>query len=61
MDDRKVFFSVVEANSFAAAAKRLETTPTSVSRHVKALEQRLGVRLLQHDCLHYNLISEREE
>jgi DNA-binding transcriptional LysR family regulator len=47
MDDREVFFSVVEANSFAAAAQRLETTPASVSRHVKALEQRLGVRLLQ--------------
>ena len=47
MDDREVFFSVVEANSFAAAARRLETTPASVSRRVKALEQRLGVRLLQ--------------
>jgi len=47
VDDRQVFFSVVEANSFAAAAQRLETTPASVSRRVKALEQRLGVRLLQ--------------
>ncbi len=47
MDDREVFFSVVEANGFGAAAKRLETTPASVSRRVKALEQRLGVRLLQ--------------
>jgi DNA-binding transcriptional LysR family regulator len=47
VDDRQVFFNVVEANSFAGAAKRLETTPASVSRRVKALEQRLGVRLLQ--------------
>ncbi|MGD8956791.1 MAG: LysR family transcriptional regulator [Chromatiaceae bacterium] len=47
MDDREVFFSVVEANGFSAAARRLETTPASVSRQVKALEQRLGVRLLQ--------------
>ena len=47
MDDREVFFSVVEAKGFGAAAKRLETTPASVSRRVKALEQRLGVRLLQ--------------
>lgn len=47
MDDREVFFSVVEANGFGAAARRLETTPASVSRRVKALEQRLGVRLLQ--------------
>jgi len=47
VDDRQVFFSVVEANGFGAAARRLETTPASVSRRVKALEQRLGVRLLQ--------------
>ena len=47
MDDREVFFRVVEANGFGAAARRLEITPASVSRRVKALEQRLGVRLLQ--------------
>ena len=47
MDDREVFFKVVEANGFGAAAKRLDTTPASVSRRVKTLEQRLGVRLLQ--------------
>ncbi|MDJ0805256.1 MAG: LysR family transcriptional regulator [Gammaproteobacteria bacterium] len=47
MDDREVFFRVVEANGFGAAARRLDTTPASVSRRVKALEQRLGVRLLQ--------------
>ncbi len=47
MDDREVFFKVVEANGFGAAARRLETTPASVSRRIKALEQRLGVRLLQ--------------
>jgi DNA-binding transcriptional LysR family regulator len=47
MDDREVFFQVVEANGFGAAARRLDTTPASVSRRVKALEQRLGVRLLQ--------------
>jgi len=47
VDDREVFFSVVEANGFGTAARRLETTPASVSRRVKALERRLGVRLLQ--------------
>lgn len=47
MDDREVFFNVVEAQGFGAAARRLETTPASVSRRVKALEKRLGVRLLQ--------------
>ena len=47
MDDREVFFHVVEANGFGAAARRLDTTAASVSRRVKSLEQRLGVRLLQ--------------
>jgi len=47
VDDREVFFRVVEAKGFGAAARRLETTPASVSRRVKGLEQRLGVRLLQ--------------
>ena len=47
MDDREAFFRVVEERGFGAAARRLETTPASVSRRVKALEERLGVRLLQ--------------
>ena len=47
MDDREAFFEVVDAQGFSAAARRLDTTPASVSRRVKALEQRLGVRLLQ--------------
>ncbi len=47
MDEREAFFRVVEERGFGAAARRLDTTPASVSRRVKALEQRLGVRLLQ--------------
>lgn len=47
MDELEVFVAVVEAQGFSAAAKRLESTPAAVSRRVKALEQRLGVRLLQ--------------
>lgn len=47
MDELEVFVAVVEGQGFSAAAKRLETTPAAVSRRVKALEQRLGVRLLQ--------------
>ena len=47
MDEREVFVAVVEAQGFSAAAKRLESTPAAISRRVKALEQRLGVRLLQ--------------
>lgn len=47
MDERQVFITVVEAGGFSAAAKRLDTTPAAVSRRIKALEDRLGVRLLQ--------------
>lgn len=40
------FHAVVESGSFTAAARRLDTTKSAVSRRVAELEQRLGVRLL---------------
>ena len=47
MDELEVFVHVVQGQGFSAAAKRLETTPAAVGRRIKALEERLGVRLLQ--------------
>lgn len=47
MENLKALVAVVDAGSFAAAAERLETTTASVSRRIKALEEHLGVRLLQ--------------
>lgn len=41
------FVAVAELGSFTAAAARLGVTPSAVSQAVAALEQRLGVRLLQ--------------
>jgi DNA-binding transcriptional LysR family regulator len=41
-----VFVAVAEAESFAAAARRLRMSPPAVTRAVADLEQRLGVRLL---------------
>ncbi len=41
-----VFGRVVECGSFSAAARRLNMSVTTASNHVKALEDRLGVRLL---------------
>lgn len=41
-----VFASVVEANSFTGAARRLGLTRSAVSRQVALLEDNLGVRLL---------------
>jgi len=43
----ELFVRVVEAGSFTAAARQLELPKSSVSRGVAALEQDLGVRLLQ--------------
>ena len=41
-----VFAKVVESASFAAAASHFGMSPGMVSKHVQALEERLGVRLL---------------
>lgn len=41
-----VFARVVEAGSFAAAARRLQTTRSAVSKAVARLERSLGARLL---------------
>jgi DNA-binding transcriptional LysR family regulator len=41
-----VFGRVVETGGFSAAARRLNMSVTMVSNHVQALEDRLGVRLL---------------
>jgi DNA-binding transcriptional LysR family regulator len=40
------FTTVVTAGSFAAAAQRLNMSPAMVTNHVRALEDRLGARLL---------------
>jgi len=45
-DDVEVFVRVVERGSFHGAALQLGLPATSVSRKVKALEERLGVQLL---------------
>jgi DNA-binding transcriptional LysR family regulator len=42
----RMFVQVVRAESFSAAARRLDLTPSSVSRAVSGLEDELGVRLL---------------
>lgn len=41
-----VFVQVVENDGFSAAARRLKMSTTMVSKHIQALEERLGVRLL---------------
>lgn len=45
-DNMRVFAKVVESGSFAGSAARLGISASMVSQHVKDLEERLGVRLL---------------
>ena len=42
----QTFVQVVDSGSFADAAKRLAASPSAVTHHVQALEDRLGVQLL---------------
>ncbi|MEH6824752.1 MAG: LysR family transcriptional regulator [Motiliproteus sp.] len=42
----QVFTAVAEEQGFAAAARRLKTSPPAVTRAIAALEQGLGVKLL---------------
>lgn len=46
LEDMQIFAATVEAGSFTAAAERLGLSKQFVSRRVMALEERLGVRLL---------------
>lgn len=47
IDEISVFVQVLEAGSFAGAARRLRMPTSTVSAKVAALEQRLGVSLIQ--------------
>lgn len=44
--EMEVFLAVVEEQGFAAAARRLNMSPPSVTRAVAALEERIGTQLL---------------
>lgn len=50
-----VFVKVVEGGSMTAAARQCEMSTTMVGNHLKALEQRLGVSLLQRTTRRQNL------
>ena len=45
-DNMRVFAKVVESGGFTSAAVRLGMSASMVSQHVKELEERLSVRLL---------------
>ncbi len=54
-EDLQAFVAVVEAGTFTAAAERLDTAKSAVSRRVSALEERLGVQLLRRTTRTLNL------
>lgn len=56
--EMQVFVTVVERGSFVAAAEPLQLSKAAVSRHVAALEERLGVRLLQRTTRRLSLTEE---
>jgi len=49
-----VFVKVVEASSFAAAARHFRMSPAMASKHVQALEERIGARLLNRTTRRVN-------
>jgi DNA-binding transcriptional LysR family regulator len=51
----KSFRQVVESGSFVTAAERLDMSTGMVSKHVKHVEQRLGVRLLNRNSRNLSL------
>lgn len=50
-----VFVRVAEAGGFVAAARDLEISATMVGKHIKALEGRLGARLIHRTTRRQNL------
>jgi len=56
-----VFAKVVEAQSFAAAARHFRMSPAMVSKHVQTLEERLGVRLLNRTTRRVSLTEVGQE
>lgn len=54
----EIFVRVVELGSFSAAARALEMTPSAISKLIKRLEMRLGVRLLNRSTRQLHLTVE---
>lgn len=59
--DVEVFLMVTQTRSLTQAARRLNTTPMTVSRRLASLEENLGVRLLHRTTRAIALTDEGEE
>jgi DNA-binding transcriptional LysR family regulator len=58
--DLRIFLAVATARSLSEASRRLDVMPMQVSRRITALEQELGVRLLQRSTRAVSLTAEGE-
>lgn len=62
MDNRvgemQIFVRVVEAGSFSEAARRARMTPSTVSKVIARIEERMGVRLVERSTRHLSLTDE---
>lgn len=56
----RVFCNVAQAGGFAAAEKLLHMSKASISRHVREVEERLGVRLCERGPAGFRLTTEGE-
>ena len=54
----KVYCSVVENDSLAGAARSLNVSPSVVSKQLSALEDRLGVRLINRTTRRISVTQE---
>lgn len=61
LKDVRYFLMVAHTRSLTQAARRLDTTPMTVSRRLMALEDDLGVRLLHRTTRAVSLTPEGEE
>src|SRR5689334_1517022 len=55
MTSMATFVKVVDAGGFAAAGRLLNMSPSTVTAHVQALEERLGARLLNRSTRNMSL------
>jgi DNA-binding transcriptional LysR family regulator len=58
LSDLRLFVRIVAAGNLSEAARRLHSSPPSVSRRLTAMEERLGARLIDRGTRHFNLTEE---
>ncbi|TNC12841.1 LysR family transcriptional regulator [Methylobacterium terricola] len=59
-DDLRFFLAIAEAPSLAAASRALDVSPPAVTQRLRALEERLGVHLVDRTGRHLSLTDEGE-